>query len=149
MYLIVGIDAGLHVGYALLDLNGQLVKAGVEKEASENDIIRINNKYGTASVVACDVNPPAHFVVKVAAMVNARLFKPTKSLKVEAKRHIAKDITDPHTRDAYAAAVKAYRRYANRLRQINLMGTSLDKDKLKAHLIRGEQLDRAIKLIKK
>ncbi len=145
MYLIVGIDAGLHVGYAFLDLNGQLVKAGVEKEASENEIIRIINQYGTACIVASDVNPPAHFVVKVAAMVNARLFKPSKSLKVEAKRLIAKEITDPHTRDAYAAAVKAYRKYANRLRQIELMETSLDKDRLKARLIRGEQLDRVIR----
>ncbi len=144
MYLIVGLDAGIHVGYALLDLNGTLVKAGREREASEGDVIRIINRFGTPSIIASDVSPPARFVSKIAARFNTRLFHPRKSMSVEEKRRIGKDILDPHTRDAYAAAVKAFRKYANRLRQIEKTGRR-DKEELKHLLIQGTAVGKITK----
>ena len=36
----------------------------------------------------------------------------------ESKMIIGKDILNPHIRDAYAAAIKAYRKYKNRFKRI-------------------------------
>jgi len=59
-----------------------------------------------------------------------KVFSPSKSLTLKEKRIIGKNIVDAHVRDAYAAAIKAYRHYANRLRQI-------EKEKLKHLVISG------------
>ena len=57
---------------------------------------------------------------------------------------IGRDIANPHVRDAYAAAVKAYRRYANRLKQIDLMDEP-DKEKLKHLVISGFPIGKILK----
>ena len=144
VYVIAGVDAGINVGYAILDLNGKLLSAGCEKELNDEAVVKKISLVGIPSIIASDVSPPAHFVSKVAARFNARLFHPRKSLSMEEKRHIAKDIMEPHIRDAYAAAVKAYRKYANRLRQIEMM-QRLDKDALKHQLIQGKAIGKLIK----
>ncbi|MBS3067365.1 DUF460 domain-containing protein [Candidatus Micrarchaeota archaeon] len=145
MYVIVGIDAGINVGYAVLDLNGALVAAGVEKEANDETIVRIVAKIGIPSLVASDVSPAPSFVSKVAARFNVRVFTPNKSMTADEKRLIGSNIIDPHIRDAYAAAVKAYRNYANRLRQVDKLGTLEDKNKLKHLIIQGQALAKILK----
>lgn len=121
----------------MLDLSGNLVCSGVEKEANDERIVKIISSVGIPSVVASDTSPPSSFVQKVAARFQTRLFSPKKSLTQEEKRQIGKKIIDPHIRDAYAAAVKAYRKYANRLRQIETMDVE-NKDRLKHQVIKGE-----------
>jgi len=138
LYLIVGIDAGIKTGYVILNLDGELVAAGVEKEASHERIVRIISGFGTPSVIATDVKPPPKFIEKIAARFSAPLFVPQKSIAVEVKKQIGKGMVDPHIRDSYAAAVKAYRHYANRLRQVEKMDEpKAKKEKLKHLLIRG------------
>lgn len=51
---------------------------------------------------------------------------------------------DPHIRDAYAAAVKAYRRYADRLRQIDNMDLE-NKDEYRHLVIKGKPIGKLIK----
>ena len=140
MYVIVGIDAGINVGYAVLDLNGALVAAGVEKEANDEKIVKIIAQIGIPSLVASDVHPPSNFVSKIAARFNVKVFSPQKSMTIDEKRLISRNILDPHIRDAYAAAVKAYRNYANRLRQVDKLGTLEDRNKLKHLIIQGQAL---------
>ncbi len=55
------------------------------------------------------------------------------------KRLIGKGMDDVHIRDSYAAAVKAYRRYQNRLRQIEAMSVE-NKEELKKRAIIGEKI---------
>ena len=57
---------------------------------------------------------------------------------------IGREISNPHVRDAYAAAVKAYRRYANRLKQIERMDTP-DKERLKHLVISGFPIGKLVK----
>jgi len=141
LYLIVGIDAGIKTGYAILNLRGELVACGVEKEASHERIVKIISDTGTPSVIATDVNPPPRFVNKIAARFNAPLFVPQRVISVEEKKDIGRGIADPHVRDAYAAAVKAYRHYANRLRQIDNMNVGRnEKEEMKHFLIRGKAI---------
>ncbi len=145
MYVIVGIDAGINVGYAILDLNGALVSAGVEKEASDEKIVKIVSQIGIPSLVASDVSPAPSFVSKVAARFNVKVFAPEKSMSADEKRLIGSNILDPHIRDAYAAAVKAFRNYANRLRQVDKLSTVEDKNKLKHLIIQGQALAKILK----
>ncbi len=140
----MGVDAGIKTGYAMLDLSGNLVCSGVEKEANDERIVRIISSVGTPSLIASDTSPPSHFVQKVAARYQLKLFNPRKSLSKEQKRMMGRDIVDPHIRDAYAAAVKAYRRYADRLRQIDRMDVP-DRDMLKHMVISGYPIGKVLK----
>ena len=101
------------------------------------------SKVGIPSLVASDVKPPPSFVQKIAARFNAKLFYPPRNLTQEEKREMGHFIEDHHIRDAYAAALKAYRNYENRLRQIEHMETVLDKDLLKHMVMQGHSLHNA------
>jgi predicted RNase H-like nuclease (RuvC/YqgF family) len=128
----------------MLDLSGNLVCSGVEKEANHERIVKIISSVGSPSLIASDTSPPSHFVQKVAARYQLKLFHPKRSLSKEQKRIIGRDIFDPHIRDAYAAAVKAYRRYADRLRQIDCMDVP-DRDTLKHMVITGYPIGKVLK----
>lgn len=145
MHLIVGIDPGINVGYAALNLDGKLVASGCVRDANEEDIVKIISRFGIPSIVGSDVNPPPDFVSKISARFNVKVVFPKESMTTDQKKEIGKDIYDPHARDAYSAAVKAYRIYANRLRQIDTLETVLDKDKLKHAIIQGVPIARIIK----
>ncbi|MEW6723059.1 MAG: DUF460 domain-containing protein [Candidatus Micrarchaeota archaeon] len=139
MYVIVGIDPGIKTGFAVLDLSGRLVGSGCEKEASDERIVGLVSRYGIPVLVAADTHPPSHFVQKIAARLNVRVFSPKESMTKLEKKTIGALIEDVHIRDSYAAAVKAYRKYANRLRQIDSMDVS-GKEELKRMVIRGERI---------
>jgi len=145
VYLIVGIDAGIKAAYAALDLNGNLVAAGCEKEASDETVIARIRHLGIPSLIACDVQKPSDFVSKISARLNVSLYSPPQNLTTKEKRAIGTDILDVHMRDAYAAAVKAYRNHANRLRQIDRLSTSQNKDKLKHLVLQGHPLAKVLK----
>lgn len=119
MYLIVGIDPGINVGYAALDLNGKLVGAGVTKQKNADRVVELVSQIGIPLLVACDVSKAPSFVKNVAAKFSVKVFCPSKNLSQESKRFMAKDSMNHHIRDAYAAAIKAYRKYSNRFRRID------------------------------
>jgi predicted RNase H-like nuclease (RuvC/YqgF family) len=82
--------------------------------------VQIISKVGTPVLIATDVKPTPFLVSKIAARFHIKVYTPSKSLSLAQKRRIGKGIFDPHIRDAYAAAVKAYRKYANRFRRIDV-----------------------------
>ena len=136
-------DPGVYTAFAALNLKGELVASGCEKEASDERVVEIIRKVGVPSLIASDVNPPPSFVQKVAARFNVRLSYPVRSLTQEEKKTMGGFIDDVHTRDAYGAAMKAYHAYENRLRQIEGMDTALDKDLLKHMVVQGYSLHNA------
>ncbi|MEW6749218.1 MAG: DUF460 domain-containing protein [Candidatus Micrarchaeota archaeon] len=138
-YLIVGVDPGIKTGYAALDLDGNLVSSGCEKEASDERIVKALSSVGVPVLIAADTNPPSHFVQKVAARLNVKVSYPSQSMTRLEKRQIGAQIEDVHIRDAYAAAIKAYRKYANRLRQIESMPVD-NKDELKRMVVTGQRI---------
>ncbi len=113
--------------------------SGCEKEASDERVVGILSRVGIPLLVAADTNPPSYFVQKVAARLNVRVSFPKESMTKLEKRQIGGHIDDVHVMDSYAAAVKAYRRYANRLRQIDSMPVE-GKEELKRMVIRGERI---------
>lgn len=122
-----------------MDLKGALVASGCVKEASDETIVKVVSTVGVPVLVASDTHPPSHFVQKVAARLNVRVFSPRESLKKTEKKEMGSGIADIHARDAYAAAIKAYRRYQNRLRQIDAMGLP-DSEELKKMVITGHRI---------
>jgi predicted RNase H-like nuclease (RuvC/YqgF family) len=137
------VDPGVYTAFAALNLKGQLVASGCEKEASDERVVEIIRHVGVPSLIASDVNPPPSFVQKVAARFNVRLSYPVRSLTQEEKKTMGGFIDDVHIRDAYGAAMKAYHIYENRLRQIEGMDTALDKDLLKHMVVQGYSLHNA------
>jgi predicted RNase H-like nuclease (RuvC/YqgF family) len=124
-----------------LDLCGRLVASGCEKEASDERLVKVVSGIGIPVLVASDTQPASHFVQKVAARLNVRVFSPRESMSRLEKRAIGAHIEDAHARDSYAAAVKAYRRYQNRLRQIDSRGLEPKRrDELKKMVICGQRI---------
>lgn len=116
--MIVGIDPGIKVGYAAIDLNGRLADAGCVKQKDAGKIAGIIAEAGTPLVVATDVNPAPELVKRIASIFHARVHVPSHSMTRESKMIIGRDIMNPHIRDAYAAAIKAYRKFKNRFKRI-------------------------------
>jgi uncharacterized protein len=149
MHLIVGIDPGIKAAYAAVDLNGKFVAAGTLKEADADRVVEEIARIGIPSIVASDVNPAPSFVLKIAARFNVRTFSPERPMLQEEKGEIAGETRNLHERDALAAAVKCYRAYANRLRQIGLMETGLDRDMLKHLVLEGYPLRAAMLMLER
>jgi uncharacterized protein len=78
------------------------------------------NRVGTPVIIASDKPDPSPIVRKVNAAFNSRLYCPDRELKVDEKRGAARGvgIKDPHERDAYIAAISAYRAHSNKFKQI-------------------------------
>lgn len=130
-------------------MNGKFVASGTLKEADADRMVEEIAKTGIPSLVASDVNPAPSFVLKIAARFNVRTFVPGRTMLQSEKSSMAADTQNLHERDALAAAVKAYREYANRLRQIEAIETDLDRDKLKHLVIQGFSLRNAMLVLEK
>jgi len=139
MRLIAGVDPGLYTAVVLLDLKGRVVAKEVRRDWAEKEIIEYIISKGHPILFAVDVAHVPSSVEKLAARFNAPVFVPPRDLSKEEKAQLAPFLKDHHLRDAYAAAVKAYRRYANRFRSLErkLSGEALEEAKeavVKGHL---------------
>jgi len=157
-YLIVGVDPGISTGIAALDLEGRPVLALSRRGIDREEVVELIRRHGVPVLVATDVNPAPEFARKLAGMLRVPLYTPPSSLSVEEKREIfeayassypgLRRVSDSHVRDALAAAVKAYRAYQSKLRQVesylNRIGPDLDHEEIKAAVIRGKSLAEAV-----
>lgn len=83
--LIAGIDPGTTLGYALLDLNGNVVKINSSKQLDMSTLILEIIKEGKVIVIGTDKAKAPKFVEKTAAKIGARLIIPREDLTVEEK----------------------------------------------------------------
>lgn len=107
-------------------------------------------------IVACDVNPPSKLARKFRAAFRAKLFFPTHSLSQIDKLRIARhfDSIEPlkqpknaHERDALAAAVKAFHRIENKLRQVSAKARGRTEEGIaqaQARVLEGKQMKQAL-----
>ncbi|MCX8204143.1 MAG: DUF460 domain-containing protein [Candidatus Nezhaarchaeota archaeon] len=156
-YLIVGIDPGVVMGVAVLELGGRplllMSRRGLDRLRLSSLIL----SYGTPLIVASDVNPPPAFVERLSSSLNAVLYAPPSALSVDEKRKLALDfveehglrVGDSHQRDALAAALKAFMHYRNKFEQVEshvkLVGAGVPVDEVKALVVRGLSIQEAIK----
>ncbi|MDE1868867.1 MAG: DUF460 domain-containing protein [Candidatus Micrarchaeota archaeon] len=149
MHIIVGVDPGKTCGIACLDMNGRLVFSTHKTFASTDWIVSEVSKIGIPSIIAGDKPAGSEAIRKINAAFNARLFTPSKELTIDEKRGLGKTygIKDPHERDAFAAALKAYNSYSNKFNQVERIaanGSIDDIDALKAKIVSKYSINEAI-----
>jgi predicted RNase H-like nuclease (RuvC/YqgF family) len=150
-HIIVGIDPGATFGIAALDLSGRKL-AAVSTQGGFSDAARMIETYGTPSLVACDTNPAPEAALRIASYFSCRLFIPRESIREGEKNAVARGmaLNDSHQRDAYCAAVFAFRSSANKLRQIDALDGLSDEEKehVKHLLLRGYKVQDAFLLLR-
>ncbi|VVC01174.1 Uncharacterised protein [uncultured archaeon] len=108
------------------------------------EAVRIIERHGTPSLVACDVSPLPDAALRIASYFSCKAFAPDREIRELEKNLIAQGagVRNNHERDAYASAVLSYRSHANKLRQIDALPeiSGAEKERLKHLLLRGYRL---------
>jgi hypothetical protein len=134
--LIVGLDPGVTVGYALLDTSGNLVAVGSKKELSLDNLVKETSNYGRAILVGSDRAKAPGLVHEFAAKFGARIILPDKNLSARQKGRLAKDYvgsagaSNEHEIDALASAVFAFKKIRRLLDRIARFTKSSNADKV-------------------
>jgi uncharacterized protein len=118
--IIIGIDPGLRVGYAILDINGDIIDKGSAKEFSLGDMIKKIMQYGLPVIIGTDKDKSPFFINQISAKTGAKIATPRFDLKVEEKRKIVEGYScnDIHESDALASALFAYNQYFDLISRI-------------------------------
>lgn len=135
--LIVGVDPGTTLGYAVIDFEGNIVKIHSEKNLDMSSLISELIKLGKPLIVAGDKEYNPDFVSKLAVKIGARVIAPDYDLKVSEKREIAKEFEtgNQHEIDALASALFALKKIGSLLKKINIFVMHYHKEDIKKQLI--------------
>lgn len=129
--LIAGIDNGSTKGYALLDLDGQLIRINSSKKFTLASITREISTHGKVVRIGSDVDRCPQFIKKIAASLNAEIYIPKENILIKKKNQLSSDylrekklrdkikLKDHHQRDALAAAILALKSMNPLLNKIN------------------------------
>ncbi|MCL5430370.1 MAG: DUF460 domain-containing protein [Candidatus Marsarchaeota archaeon] len=133
-----------------MDLHGVVVDAGHKASSGVEWLIEEISKSGIPSVITSD-RAPNDIVKKVCSSFNARLYTSRRVLTIDEKSELARPIgiKNPHERDAYSAAIKAFNIYSSKLKQAERIAkeNSLGEDKIdeiKAKVINKYSIDEAL-----
>ncbi len=150
-HIIVGIDPGATFGIAAVGLDGRRL-ALRSTLAGFSDATRMIETMGTPSLIACDTNPAPEAALRLASYFSCRLYIPRVSVREEDKRLVSRGAgtSNTHERDAYCAAVFAYRAHANKLRQIDALADLAhgERDRIKHLLLRGVRVQDAFMMLR-
>ncbi len=147
--IIVGVDAGMTTGLAVIGLDGRVLHLDSYKEADRGSLIDTIKRLGRPLVVSTDVADPPELVRKLAAQLGAKLYTPPYNLSVEEKEVMASKTAEasglkprtPHERDSLAAAYRALMELNSKLAEVeayaNKFDLELDVERLKADVVRG------------
>jgi len=157
--LIVGIDPGTTCGLAVLTLEGIPVHLQSRKGISRGEIVRVLSELGDPVIVAADVNPLPEFVKKLANEFEAKSYSPEKLLTTSEKQEITREYlkktgvekSDSHSRDALAAAIKAFNHYKVKLENtenmLEIRNAAVSTDEAKALVIKGYSIQHAVEYL--
>ncbi|MBI2499677.1 DUF460 domain-containing protein [Candidatus Woesearchaeota archaeon] len=124
--LIVGLDPGATVGYAILDLNGGLIDVGSFKGSLDQAVKIISNK-GKVIIIGTDVMNTPKFIQKFSARINAKVIVPERDLLYIQKKKMTKEylkekelkLKNKHEMDALASALFAYKSFKGLFNKID------------------------------
>lgn len=154
--LIVGVDPGITCGLAMIDLEGRPVALKSGKGLTREEVLKEISKWGEAVIVASDVAPAPEFVRKIAASLEAVIFTPSSVMSSFEKQAIVSqyanaqnfDCGNAHSRDALAAALKAFQSYRNKFQRLEAAakraGLRRGLDEAKAKVVHGQAIKRAL-----
>ncbi len=112
--LIIGVDPGTTLGYAIISDKGEFITSGSGKEFGMSELITNIIGFGKPLIVGCDKNPPPAFAESLAVKLGAKLFFPKENLLVDEKRGLVKEYDaklNIHELDALASAVFALQKH--------------------------------------
>jgi predicted RNase H-like nuclease (RuvC/YqgF family) len=143
-HMIVGVDPGKTSAIACIGLDGKLIGTAHKSQAGAGWIIESISELGTPSIVAVDKKTPSKIAERVNAAFHSRMFIPDKDISTAEKRPAAAaaGIKNQHERDAYAAAIKAYNAYANKLKQAERISKEMKVSESSIDAIKAKVLDR-------
>ncbi len=124
--IIVGLDPGSIVGYAFLDLYGNLIDVG-SLRGKLDDIVRKVSENGKAIIVGTDVNRVPKFIGKFSAKMNSKIISPNNNLLHIQKKRVTKEylkfknikLKNKHEMDALASAIFAFKAYKKLFNKID------------------------------
>ncbi|MBW2996394.1 DUF460 domain-containing protein [Candidatus Woesearchaeota archaeon] len=152
--LIIGIDPGTTVGYAILDIHGQPIAMHSSKQLNLSKLISTTIKFGKPVLVGSDVSPASHIIEKFATKTGSKLVQPEQDMSIREKNILTKDFKtkNTHQRDALASALFAYKNKKSLLDKTDRVLKKLNKqplaDKIKEIIIRKKiSIKSALKLL--
>jgi|GEM_PF-5540152 len=118
--LLLGIDPGTTMGYALVSLEGNVVDLGESKLLSLSDVIERSISRGHVILIGTDKAKIPETVRSCGANLGARVVAPPRDLTKEEKRSLVagKETPGDHAKDALAAALFAVHSIESILRRI-------------------------------
>ena len=129
--IIVGIDPGTTIGYAVLDLDGNILELVSSRSLDLNSLIFKVARCGNIVAVATDKSIPPFFIKQFASYTGAIIINPEFDLRRKIKRKLANGLTsNKHERDALASAICAYKRikpFINKL-EMHLKGINRESE---------------------
>jgi len=119
--LIVGVDPGTTVAYAVLDVQGNIHALRSSKQYDLGKLIRELLDYGTPLIIASDKKTTPFFVQQVATKFGAKVFFQKEDLLKQQKLIMTRTqkLHNDHERDALAAAMTAFAAYRNVFEKID------------------------------
>jgi uncharacterized protein len=127
--IIVGIDPGTTLGYALLHLDGQIIRVHSSREFTKASLIKEIIQYGKPFIVGCDKKKIPEYVSEFGIKQGSILIKPPEDLSVKEKRDLVKGFLydNAHEMDALASALYAYKKLRNQITKISFF---IEKEKI-------------------
>jgi uncharacterized protein len=149
--LIVGLDPGTTSAYAVLDIDGDVIKVASERNAKLSDIIKDIISYGKPLLIGTDKEKVPSFVKKFAILTGANIVSPEEDLLLQDKRINIKTKNE-HENDALASAFFAYEQNKKLFDRINNKLKKKDKPELKndvVNIVFSEKIsiDKALKIL--
>ncbi len=130
--LVVGIDPGITAGYAVLSINGEVIKVKSSKQLDINSLISEIHSLGRVLLVGVDKMNSPSLVDRFATKLGAKLVSPKTDMKVMEKNLLTRGLkfSNDHERDSLASALFAFREYAPLLKKIDKFVKTHGKEEL-------------------
>ncbi len=134
--IIAGIDPGTTTGYAILDLQGNIVSLKSSKNLGLNSLLEEVFKEGKVICVGTDRAKVPNLIELFSAKTGAKILFPKEDLRVEEKREIVRKFSakNGHESDALAAALFAFGRIRSILDRIENYARENNKIAIKAKI---------------
>lgn len=118
--MIVGIDPGTTVGWAVLDIKGKVLGIGSKRNLDPDSLLASIIPFGRTFIVGCDKAKTPFLAHSIAAKVGAKVISPSYDLLVDEKRELTRDFAtnNAHELDALASALFAHKKILPLLRRV-------------------------------
>lgn len=135
--LIVGVDPGTTLGYAVLDIHSNLIKTKSSKQLNLNSLISEVTDLGKVVVVGTDKAKVPSLVELFSVKTGGRTIRPEEDLKVEEKKKLISNykVRDDHQADALASALFAYKKTESLLKKIEVFAKNNKKSDIRDKII--------------